>query len=198
MTNCAGSWICSKSSLLLLLSLFSIQLFCQGQVDSAATEQPADTIPLTREEMKQQHSPGRAALYSAVVPGLGQAYNEKYWKIPIVYAGFIISGYFLDDNLKNIRYFKQQYENAFDDDPNTINNSQYGTGQLVDVIDLYKRWRDFSYIAMGAVYILNVVDAYVDAHLFYFDVSEDISFHVTPSFIPSAHPTTGLSLCLKL
>lgn len=147
---------------------------------------------------RRNHSPRKATLFSAVLPGLGQAYNKKYWKIPIVYAGLGVSIYFLQDNIRQINYFKQSYRNETDPDPNTINDSGYSETTLQELVSQHKRWRDFSYIGLVAVYLLNIIDASVDAHLFYFDVSQDLSMSVRPSLQFTAQPSPGLTLCLKL
>ncbi|MCA1764599.1 MAG: DUF5683 domain-containing protein [Cryomorphaceae bacterium] len=150
----------------------------------------------------EEHSPKKASILSAVLPGAGQVYNKKYWKVPIIYGGFAVAGYFLNDNLKQIRIFKEGFQAENDGNPNTENTTGFSSPQLVDFIDQYKTWRDWSYVAFGIIYILNIVDASVDAHLFHFDVSEDISMNVAPYHSRfgndpwSAH--TGLSLTLKL
>jgi hypothetical protein len=149
------------------------------------------------EELKL-HSPRKATIMSAILPGLGQAYNKKYWKIPIIYGGFAISGYYLRDNLQNINRYKEAYIAEIDGDPNTVNNTGFNTTQLNTLIDQYTQWRDLSYIALGIIYILNIVDASVDAHLMYFDVSDDISMRITPSWSPLTFGAPGLTLTVKL
>lgn len=151
------------------------------------------------------HSPKKATIMSAALPGLGQVYNGKWWKVPIIYGGFAVAGYYLKDNLDKIDLYKDAFKAQTDDDPGTVNTTGFTSSQLTDIIDQYKQWRDLSYIAIAAIYILNVVDANVDAHLFYFDVSEDISFHVQPYVSPgfAGRPspgggTAGLTLSLKL
>lgn len=157
-----------------------------------------EVIVAEGETEEQKHSPTKALLFSAIVPGLGQAYNKKYWKIPIVYAGLGVSVYFLQDNIKQINYFKQHYRNAVDDDPTTLNTSGYNTTSLQEVIVQHRKWRDYSYLGIVAVYLLNILDANVDAHLFYFDVSKDLSMGVYPSMQGTTQPSPGLTLCLKL
>ena len=151
------------------------------------------------------HSPKKATIMSAALPGLGQIYNKKWWKVPIIYGGFAAAGYYLKDNLDNIDYYKKAYRAATDDDPTTQNPTNFSEDHLLKIVDQYKQWRDLSYIAIAAIYILNVVDANVDAHLFYFDVSEDISFQVHPYVSPNyarmpglGGGTAGLTLSLKL
>lgn len=146
----------------------------------------------------EMRSPKKAAIMSAALPGLGQAYNKKYWKIPILYAGFGVAGWYLRDNLRNIERFKQAYIAETDGNPETINDTGFGTQQLNDIIDQYTQWRDLSYIAIFAIYVLNIVDASVDAHLFYFDVSEDISMNLKPYWNPLMPTVPGLTLTMKL
>jgi len=130
------------------------------------------------------------------LPGAGQIYNKKYWKLPIVYGGLGLSIYYLDDNLANIRFFKRNLIAIQDDDPNTINETSFTSSQLSDIIDQYKNWRDLSYVAIGAVYALQILDANVDAHLFYFDVDEDISLNLIP-YVDAANSNAGIYLALK-
>lgn len=144
----------------------------------------------------EMRDPKKAALMSAVLPGLGQAYNKKYWKIPILYAGFGVAAWYLRDNLRNIQHYRGEIL-AIINDP-----SLDPTGQLrranQEVLDTYYEWRDLSYIALAAIYILNIVDASVDAHLFYFDVSEDISMKVKPYWTPLMPNAPGLTFSFKL
>lgn len=144
------------------------------------------------------HSPKKATIMSAVLPGLGQIYNKKAWKVPILYGGFAAAGYFLNDNLKNITKYKDLYIAQTDGDPNTINDSGLSLQVLDKAIDQYKQWRDLSYIAFAAIYALNIIDANVDAHLFYFDVSDDISLNIMPYMSPLRSQGVGFSLTLKL
>lgn len=157
-----------------------------------------ETIVAKEPRDLKPHSPRKATIYSAVLPGLGQAYNRKYWKIPIVYAGLGVGIYFLQDNIRQANYFMDNYRNATDDDPSTINDSGYNPNTLQDLVIQHRKWRDYSYLGILAVYLLNIIDAQVDAHLFHFDVSKDLSMQVIPSMMMTAQPTPGLTLCLKL
>ncbi len=143
------------------------------------------------------HSPKKATILSAIVPGAGQIYNKKFWKLPIVYGGIGLSVYYLDDNLKTLNYYKKNLQAIQDDDPNTVNETEFDAGTLNDAIDQRKNWRDLSYIAIGAIYALQIIDANVDAHLFYFDVNEDLSLTVLPYMDPSTGPKGGLYLSLN-
>lgn len=123
--------------------------------------------------------PARASLYSALLPGLGQAYNGDYWKIPIFYTGFLVSGYCWSFNQTQYKRYKTMYIDSV--------NGTY-TGSLSgDNIkwyrDQYRRLRDYSIIATALIYVLNIVDANVFAHFRNFDISDDISFNVEPGII---------------
>ena len=126
--------------------------------------------------------PNVAYKRSLMLPGLGQAYNRSYWKIPIVYAGFGTITYFFIDNHINYKEFQAGYRCRLDstctDTFTNINNST-----LVSARDFYRRNRDFMVIVAVLWYGLNVVDAYVEAHLKYFDVSDDLSMQIKPSLM---------------
>ena len=135
---------------------------------------------------------------SAMLPGLGQVYNKKYWKVPILYGGFAVAGWYLNDNIKQINLYKDAFKAETDNDPETDNVTDFTSTQLEELISQYKTWRDLSYIAIAAIYVLNIIDANVDAHLFYFDVGEDLTLNIQPFVTPSLRPVTGLTLSLKL
>jgi hypothetical protein len=147
----------------------------------------------------KKHSPRKASLMSAVLPGLGQAYNKKYWKIPVMYTAFAALGYAV--NFNNSRY--KTYKNAFilrnDSDPLTIDPFEniYSSEDLATLKNSYHRYRDLSFIGIAALYFLNIIDANVDAHLFTFDVSDDLSFNLSPYYNYS-QPVKGLTLTVKL
>ena len=154
---------------------------------------PADSIP-----QKEIHSPKKAAIYSAVLPGLGQAYNRKYWKIPLVYGGFAAFGYFIDWNNDNYRISKNAYLDLTDTDENTNSfmNLKYieyydltnptMVERLKDGLikrqDYYRRNRDLLVILTVAFYGLNIIDASVDAHFFDWDISDDLTMNLKPTF----------------
>lgn len=125
--------------------------------------------------------PARATLYSAILPGLGQAYNGRYWKIPIIYALFGTMYYFAADNNQKYIDFKYAYQ-YFDTDkqPEWVNESITDKNYLKDRMEFYKRNRDFNIILGGMFYLLNILDANVDAHLMDFDVSDDLSLRIEP------------------
>lgn len=171
-----------------------------AQIDSVK----ADTIKKNIVVKKQLHprSPKKAALFSAIVPGAGQAYNKKYWKIPVFYAGLGALAYSLDFNQKKYVTYRNAYRDRIDSDPNTIDNyiGVYSNDQLVALYKYYYRYRDLSAIGLAAVYIINIVDATVDAHLSTFDISDDLTLNIHPDIINTAHTRTytpGVSLSIK-
>jgi hypothetical protein len=151
---------------------------------------------------KYRHSPLHAALFSMALPGLGQTYNRKYWKIPIVYAGFAGLGYAIYHTGSNFRGYRAAYRLQVDGDANT-----YGSFKGVDDVatlkqyrDFYKRNLDISVIATAVWYILNVVDAAVDAHLFEWNMKDDLSLSWHPTVITGpafGQTTAGIKLNLR-
>jgi hypothetical protein len=166
--------------------------------------QSADT--LIQEKEKKSHSIKRATIYSAVLPGLGQAYNKKYWKIPIIYAGFGVMTYFIIYNTQEYNEYKEAYIYKANDETYPIDNDYvdiYNLDQLESGMDTYRRYRDISYIVTALWYVINILDANVDAHFVDYDISDDLSLEWQPYFIPvqkyplpGAYPQTGLKFTL--
>lgn len=136
---------------------------------------------------------------SIALPGLGQAYNKKIWKIPIIYAGFVGLGYFVKINNDDYKTYKNAYKDRLDGDESTVDPyvGIYSDNDLVTLKNYYRRNRDLSIIGIGVLYILNVLDASVDAHLFNFNVSDDLSIMVQPEYIPGPFAQTGINLKLR-
>ncbi len=177
---------------------------------------PVDTIIMPdNPKAKKILSPHKASFYSAILPGLGQAYNRKYWKIPILYAGIGATGYAISFNVKYYRGYKAAYRDFIIQDPNNksyleympptwteedLENPQNATwfqNALENKKDYYRRYRDLSFIGMALIYVLNLMDASVDAHLSNFDISDDLSLKIDPVLIDShqsKHPGAGLKL----
>ena len=142
--------------------------------------------------------PQTATWLAIVFPGAGQIYNRKYWKLPIVYGGFIGCLYAYNWNGQMYSDYRQAYLDIMDTDPNTNSYEDFfrpgydfekNKDYLKEVFkkrkDRYRRWRDLSVFAFAAVYALSIIDAYVDAQLSSFDISDDIYLSVNPQFIPS-------------
>lgn len=129
----------------------------------------------------REHSPKKAALFSAIVPGLGQAYNRKYWKIPILYAGMGTVAYFIRENHLQYQEYRTAYIHRVDDDTNTVDLfPQFTDNGLRELKNEYWRRRDFQILLLTGIYIINILDAAVDAHLYTFDISDDLSLNVMP------------------
>lgn len=128
-----------------------------------------------------KHSPRKATLLSAFLPGAGQFYNKKYWKIPVVYAAGAAALYGIVFYGKEYNNFRDAYKirlaTGVNDDPYY---NRFQTATLKSNRDYYRYYRDLSYIALGAVYVLQIVDAVVDAHFYDFKITEDLSMHVEP------------------
>jgi len=149
---------------------------------------------------KFKPSSTKAVLFSAIFPGLGQIYNRKYWKLPLVYGSFIGCIYAITWNGNQYNGYRNAYLDFIDNDPKTNSWDDYRYGNYLnldydswsDVMkssfgdalksakDYYRRYRDMSYIITIGVYALCIIDAYVDAQLFDFDISPDLSLHVAP------------------
>jgi len=165
------------------------------------------------------HSPRKATIKSAIIPGWGQAYNKKYWKIPVIYAGFGALAYFIYfNNCKYLKY-KTAYIQRVDNDSTTIDDfdpsypnqcnqdkctksgpdcPKYTSSNLKILRDFYRRNRDLSVILTAFLYTINIIDATVDAHLYHFDVSDDLSLEAIPLFYKTNSNTTfaGINLIL--
>ncbi|MEO5572338.1 MAG: DUF5683 domain-containing protein [Bacteroidia bacterium] len=176
---------------LFILTAISQLAFAQTKTDSIETVAKVDSVIV-------KHSPTKATLLSLILPGAGQFYNKKYWKIPVIYAGLAGMGYLVHYNNESYQQYKEAYNQRLDGDPGTIDPyvGIYSDDDLKTLKDYYRRNRDLSYIVGGVIYILNIIDADVDAHLFYFNVNDDLSMNLKPSinFSSQNKPVTGLNL----
>ncbi|MDE6009880.1 MAG: hypothetical protein K2F87_00340 [Muribaculaceae bacterium] len=154
--------------------------------------------------------PTRAVWMSALFPGLGQIYNRRYWKLPIIVAGYMGLGYGTSWNARMYHDYQLAYSDIMDDDPDTksyldffpptVDESSLDMTWLTQTLksrkDYYRRNRDLCIICCVGVYLLCMLDAYVDASLSHFDISQDISMDVTPAVMPhpgGGKPTLGLN-----
>ncbi|XOV95124.1 MAG: DUF5683 domain-containing protein [Bacteroidota bacterium] len=145
--------------------------------------------------------PNRAALLSAVLPGLGQAYNGQFWKIPLVYTGGIILGHYINYNHRLYSEFQNALLASVDDDPNTVNPYEaYGQTALIRNRDAFRRNRDYLMIISVGYYLINIVEAHVSAHLHEFDVNDNLSMNISPSIQPTAlfSQAIGIKVSLNL
>ena len=163
-------------------------------------------------------NPQRALWLALVIPGAGQIYNRKYWKLPIIYGGFMGCIYALSWNNMMYKDYSQAYLDIMDTDPSTNSYNKFlhlgvqinesNEARFKEIFknrkDKYRRWRDMSIFVMIGVYALSVIDAYVDAELSEFDISKDLSLEVRPTVIsnhgggnPLQAQSVGLSCFLN-
>ncbi len=164
--------------------LGGLQLLRPTSVMAQQEANPEDSV------LVRKHSPSRAAIYSAVLPGLGQGYNKKYWKIPVIYAGFTVLIYFIVTNTNEYQNYKDAYTYVVTGDTSYTDNElvyKYNEEQLRQSKDFYKRNKELSIIFASLWYILQIVDASVDAHFFEFDISDDLSIRLDPIIEPKPH-----------
>lgn len=175
------------------LFLFSVfQVFSSNIDFTTVTNQKVEGDTLEVEALKKPHSPKKAALMSAIFPGLGQIYNHKYWKVPLVYGIFGAAVYMVSYNTSQYNYFRNQYTYLVDYQAGNSDGSKvnpdylnYNADGLKQQSLQFKRLQELSFVVAGAVYILNIVDASVDAHLFTFDISDDLSMKINPAVVNS-------------
>jgi len=183
----------------------------QGSVepDSVVSVQPPDqiqgdiqSIETSPFDENKETPQAKAALYSAVLPGLGQAYNKKYWKIPLIYGGAAAMGYYISFSHDRYTTFRTLLFAESDQDPNTINDTELSEETLRRNTDDWRRNRDLMIGLLVLLYFLNIADAHVDAHLKEFDINEDLVLQLKPAFTEIETPVNrtqmiGLSLNLK-
>jgi hypothetical protein len=146
-----------------------------------------------------KHSPKKATWLSVCIPGAGQAYNKKYWKMPIIYAAGGTAVYGIVFYTKQYNNFKSAYIERLTTGINVDSYySQFQTPTLKSYRDYYRYYRDLSYIGLGAVYLLQIVDAAVDAHFFDFKITDDLSLNVQPTYqFVGAIPSSQLLFTFK-
>lgn len=176
---------------LLFICAFSFSAIAQkksakipAKTDSLSTKAPVaegpvkDSIRLALEKM-----PKKAAWGSAIVPGLGQVYNKRWWKVPLIYGGFAAFVVSYQDNNKQYHVFlsEVQYRLANNGNPANPDYAAYSFEGLVKIKDNFRRNKELSIIGGVVVYAVNIIDAYVDAKFFRFDISENLSLQLKPT-----------------
>ncbi len=149
------------------------------------------------------HSPRKATIMSACLPGLGQIYNRKYWKVPVIYAGLGGAGYAIGFNNSYYQDYRSAYIARTDGDSTTIDPfiGHYTESNLLDLRNYYRHNLELSVIIISFVYILNIVDAAVDAHLYDFDISNDLSMSFQPALWNAGSafcPSIGGGLTIRI
>ena len=177
------------------IRIILIAVVLTGTCKLAVAQQTAGRDSIAVKKKDTEHSPRKATLYSAVLPGLGQVYNKKYWKVPLVYGGFLGFGIAIDWNNDRYIMYKQAHYDITDNDPKTnsfldLPNGSFNLNNPSDVREFankikvakdgHRRYRDMNIIFTVAFYALNIIDASVDAHFFNFDISDDLSMVWTP------------------
>jgi Family of unknown function (DUF5683) len=180
---------------LLMTALAGLMTVCaqrtDAQTNSADTTERGVADSVVKPHVFQPN-PKKAGLYSAILPGLGQAYNHNYWKIPVIYAGIGVAGYFIADNLNNYQSYRQAYIGRINN-PNPTDKyvGIYTTDQLQQLQNDYNKYLDITVLISSLGYVLQIMDAVTSAHLKNFDISRDISLHVLPTPTPVG-PGIGL------
>lgn len=190
----------------IIILFISTSIKAQEVVDSTATiTDKLDTLIVDSQEVVEietdtlENRPNTAALYAAALPGLGQAYNKKYWKIPILYGGGLVLGYFINYNNQLYKQYRDGYIALIDGDDRTepfdpsLSNDDYQRA-----VDYWRRNRDLLMVGVVILYVAAIVDAHVDAHLELFTVEDDISLNLEPSFNQTAMHTNLYGISLKL
>ena len=181
---------------------------------SIVVNTPPEEVKPAKDRATWMPSPKKAMWLALVIPGGGQIYNRKYWKLPIVYGGIIGCLYAMNWNNNMYKDYSQAYLDLTDKDPGTQSYNMFlhlGTqiddtnkDRYKDIFkkrkDKFRRWRDLSFFVLLGVYALSVIDAYVDAELSNFDISKDLSLKVEPTILnnrSSSNPLDSSSLGLQ-
>lgn len=144
-----------------------ISFVCFGQQQDLSNSIKKEIDPLR---------PAKAAFYSAVLPGLGQVYNKRYWKLPLIYGGIGASIYYYDLNNKNFKRYRNAYKRrlaGFTDDE--FQDVIFDNDRLIDGMNFYKQYRDQSMLFVIGTYFLNILDANIDAHLKQYNINQNLS-----------------------
>ena len=191
-----------KLLILIGCALFALPLAGQNpsESDSIIWEAP-DTAVI--QSYAKRYNPRKALLYAAVLPGLGQVYNKKYWKLPLVYGGFYLLSTGITNYNKQYKLYRGQlfynleHNLKGENDLNPV--SELTTGQLRRIVDRARRERDFFVILMGGMYLLQMVDAHVDAHLKEFDLNPKLQVSIEPVMHQDLvlGRQTGMSIILR-
>lgn len=199
---------------LILLLFFLTQADALSQVAGNLTENADSSkvqvkkLPATKDSARLaiEEMPRRAAMKSLILPGLGQIYNKRWWKVPLVYGGFIGIGLVFEFNNRNYQVFLKEAQFRELNPQKTLNPlySGYTNEGIIQIKDAYRRDRDLSVLGGLGFYAITIIDAYVDAKFFRFDISDELSMRIQPAVVqPPVHasafpPALGLKLKLSL
>jgi hypothetical protein len=184
------------ASFLFILLLLCLAFSAFSQSDTTFVELPDST-------RSKEHSPTKATIMSACLPGLGQGYNKKYWKIPVIYAGFGMMTYFIYTNADEYLNYKCAYiESSYGNKNGSYSylvNKYPNPSDLLSAREYYRRNLEISILITVLWYAVNILDAAVDAHLYTFNITDNLTMKVEPSLMPSGltyKPAAGLRLSL--
>jgi hypothetical protein len=163
---------------------------------SPVLAQEADTSSV--KPVAKNHIPRRAVIMSAIIPGMGQVYNKKYWKVPIIYGAGGAFAYFLGFYQDKYTKFRTALANGKEGETYVIDGKEYDYGSLESGQNWYRRYRDLNALGITAIYFLNIVDAMIDAHFFYYDVSDNLTMHIQPAVFNNPGATSSLGLQINL
>lgn len=158
--------------------------------------QEADTASV--KQVAATHTSRRAVIMSAIIPGLGQAYNKKYWKVPIIYGAGGAFAYFLGYYQDKYSKFRSALATGEAGQKYIIDGREYDYESLKTGQDYYRRYRDLNALGITAIYFLNIVDAMIDANFFYYDVSDNLTMHIQPAVFNNPGATSSLGLQINL
>ncbi len=180
-------------AILLCMSLFAYSQDISSPNTSRVKKQDSLTVA--------KHSPTAAILYS-IIPGGGQMYNRKYWKVPIIYGLLDVSGYFLTKYASDMFLYRKEFINRRDGHTELLLPAlaKYPDENILSMKQTAQRNMEIAIAATLIIYTLNFIDAMVDAHLYYFDVSDDLSLQWSPMVLPNpinTSPSYGVSLVLS-
>lgn len=194
------------SRLFIGLSLLCVVLVGYSQdLDSLVSPTPDTLIHIDKDQHVELFTemsdlnPKRAAMLSAVLPGLGQVYNRQYWKVPLIYGGALMIGHYIRYQDRLYNSFRSAYFAATDSDPNTINPYPVSSDLLLRNAEQLRRDRDYLMIIGGLFYLLQIADAHISAHLHEFQINDALSLDIQPAIQPSAliSRSVGVSFSLR-
>jgi hypothetical protein len=175
---------------------------CSAQESGTIISQSGTTVIQSDTTVAQVdttlRTPQKATMYSAILPGLGQVYNKKYWKVPIIYGAGGAFVYFTIYWHTKYKKFRDAFLDGYgqpDPPPVLIDGRLYDYDVLPRGRDGYRRWRDLCILGTAAIYFLNIIDAMIDAHFFYYDVSDDLSLRIGPALLDD--PVTATAFGFK-
>ena len=162
-------------------------LFCLFAKHNSICAQKPVSVDSLKQAEREKHSPRRATVYSAILPGLGQVYNKKYWKVPIIYGGFAALTYSYLFNDGKYSDYLNEFTHRNNKDTAQFNSDflKYTDDNILELKNGYQKNRELTLIGFVVLYALNIIDATVDGHLYAFDISDNLSMNINPYLTPN-------------